>query len=219
MELPCNYILERRTVKHSRIRVSENCTVRVIVPKCFTEHEIFSLLNKKQGWINRHLHNFEYNRKRIDLLGGQLLYLGCRYRYFYSSRYKRKVIVDQKHKTIQAMPDLLEPANQKKWYRQEAEKYLKQRIVFLSKQHKIGFNRLFIRDQKTKWGNCSSNKNISLNWRLIKTPEYVIDYIILHELVHARVMDHSKQFWMALRNICPEYNRAIKWLQRYGNNI
>ncbi|MCF8226581.1 MAG: M48 family metallopeptidase [Bacteroidales bacterium] len=86
---------------------------------------------------------------------------------------------------------------------------------------KLGFryNKIFIRNQRKKWGNCSKEKNISLNWRLIKTPLFESDYLIVHELVHTLVMNHTNKFWTLLKSHYPDYKDAMNWLDKYGNNI
>ena len=81
------------------------------------------------------------------------------------------------------------------------------------------YKAVYIRDQKTKLGNCSSDKNISLNWRLIKVPTLVSDYIIIHELVHTKIMNHSAKFWTLLKSLYPDYKEAINWLDKYGNSL
>ena len=84
-----------------------------------------------------------------------------------------------------------------------------------------GFNpgRVTIRNQKTRWGSCSSTGAISLNWRLIQVPAFVREYVILHELVHLDHLDHSTRFWERLAKACPNLNAAEKWLKLHGNRI
>jgi predicted metal-dependent hydrolase len=67
-------------------------------------------------------------------------------------------------------------------------------------------------NQKTVWGNCSKKQNISLNWQLIHAPHFVIDYVILHELLHTRYMSHNQAFWRSMLRLCERYKDAIKWL-------
>ena len=74
-----------------------------------------------------------------------------------------------------------------------------------------------VRNQRTRWGSCSSAGVISLNWRLIQTPEFVRDYIIYHELMHLREMNHSTRFWARVAEVCPEWQRAETWLKRNGS--
>ena len=89
----------------------------------------------------------------------------------------------------------------------------------LAEENRFKYSHVYIRNQMTKWGNCSAKKNISLNWRLVRAPQYVVDYIILHELLHTETMNHSQQFWIRLRSIMPDYQSAISWLEKYGSSI
>lgn len=218
MELPDNYILIRKEVKHARLRVSEDGQVRIIAPPAFSEEDITAMLKKKAKWIDSNLKYFN-GMATIELQRNQLLLFGNRYSYFYDTTYAQKVVVDHEHKTITSQKDLLDPKVQENWYRRVAKKHLTKRTKELSVKMKLPFNKLFIRESKTKWGNCSKKKNISLNWKLIKAPDYVIDYIIIHELLHTVVMSHTHKFWTLLKSYYPDYKESIKWLEKYGNSL
>jgi predicted metal-dependent hydrolase len=218
MQLPDNYILIQKDVKHARVRVSEDGSVRIIAPPSFSEQEIETLIRKKQRWIDKNTKFFS-RMSKINLQRNQLLLYGNRYNYFYDSEYKQKVIIDHEFKTIRASRNLLDIAVQEKWYKGIAKKYLTRRTFELSEKLNFKYNKLYIRNQRKKWGNCSYKKNISLNWRLIKAPLFVIDYIIIHELVHTIVMKHTHKFWTLLRSHYPDYRQAVNWLDRYGNDL
>ena len=70
-----------------------------------------------------------------------------------------------------------------------------------------------VRNQRSRWGSCSANGTVSLNWRLVQTPDFVRDYIILHELMHLRQMNHSDRFWREVERLCPNYAIAERWLK------
>jgi len=218
MQLPENYILIRKEVKHARLRVSEDGKVRIIAPPSFSEDDISSLLNKKSKWIAKNLQFFE-NMSEIELQRNQLLFFGNRYNYFYDTTFAQKVIINHEHKTITAKRDLLDLKIQQKWYRKVAKLYITNRTEQLAEKLNFQFNKLYIRNQRNKWGNCSIDKNISFNWKLIKTPKYVIDYIIIHELLHTTVMEHTNKFWTLLKSYYPNYKESIKWLEKYGNSL
>lgn len=74
-----------------------------------------------------------------------------------------------------------------------------------------------VRDQRSRWGSCSANGTISLNWRLVQTPDFVRDYIIYHELMHLREMNHSARFWARVEEVCPGWRDAERWLKRNGS--
>jgi predicted metal-dependent hydrolase len=96
---------------------------------------------------------------------------------------------------------------------------LVKRTEELAAQTKSQIERVTIRSQRTRWGSCSRRRAISLNWRLIQTPAFVSDYIILHELMHLRQMNHSKRFWDEVEKVCPTWREAEKWLRQHGHEI
>jgi predicted metal-dependent hydrolase len=73
-----------------------------------------------------------------------------------------------------------------------------------------------VRNQRSRWGSCSDNGTISLNWRLVQTPDFVRDYIIYHELMHLLEMNHSDRFWARVEEVCPDWREAERWIKRNG---
>ena len=80
-------------------------------------------------------------------------------------------------------------------------------------------NKIFVMGQRTKWGNCSGKRNLSFNWRLILAPSYVFRYLVVHEMVHLVVPDHSPKFWLTVQSHCPEAERARRWLAANGSRL
>ncbi len=105
------------------------------------------------------------------------------------------------------------------WLLDKARGHLARRTHELAGEHGFHFERLFIRSQTTKWGTCSSKKNLSLNRKLIQCPEMVIDYLIIHELCHLKEMNHSARYWAHVAEHYPNYRDAEAWLKRYGNVV
>jgi len=99
--------------------------------------------------------------------------------------------------------------------RRLAEQELPPRTRELAQVHGIFINRVIVRAQKTRWGSCSARGTISLNWRLIQAPASVSDYLIIHELMHRREMNHSSRYWKQVENACPDYRQAELWLKRF----
>jgi hypothetical protein len=98
--------------------------------------------------------------------------------------------------------------------RRIAERELPPRTRALADRLGIKINRVTVRAQKTRWGSCSTRGAISLNWRLIQTPPEVVDYLIIHELMHRREMNHSKRYWKLVADAFPAYREAEKWLKK-----
>jgi len=99
--------------------------------------------------------------------------------------------------------------------RKVARKILCRRIGELAQLHNFVYNRVSIRKQKTRWGSCSSKNNINLNANLLHLPSELMDYVLLHELVHTRVKDHSKDFWDELNTIVPNARQVDRRLKDY----
>jgi predicted metal-dependent hydrolase len=99
------------------------------------------------------------------------------------------------------------------WLNFKAKENLSNRVWTLALKYGFKYNKVTIRDQRTRWGSCSSNKTISLNWRLIQIPPKHCDYIILHELNHLKHMDHSIRFWRSLEAMCPWFRESEAWLK------
>lgn len=90
------------------------------------------------------------------------------------------------------------------------------RVLEIALEHGLEVRSVQVRDQRSRWGSCSLRKTISLNWRLVQTPEFVRDYIIIHELMHLREMNHSAKFWRHVEAACPKYLEAERWLRKHS---
>lgn len=83
----------------------------------------------------------------------------------------------------------------------------------------VAYGRISIREQKTRWGSCSSKGNLNFNWRLIFAPEEVLDYVVVHELAHRREMNHSKAFYAIVESVLPDYRSPRRWLREHGHSL
>lgn len=102
----------------------------------------------------------------------------------------------------------------KEWYRSEASVVIKQSVWRMSRRLDLRFDTIMIRSQKTRWGSCSSQGNLSFNFKLATAPQEVIDYVVLHELMHLKEPNHSKRFWRLVEQECPKYREYREWLKR-----
>ena len=96
-----------------------------------------------------------------------------------------------------------------------AREYLIDRLNFLSQKHGLGYNRVYIKNQKTRWGSCSGKNNINLNINLVRLPKELIDYTILHELVHTRVKNHGRRFWDQMEKLIGNAKKLDSQLSEY----
>jgi predicted metal-dependent hydrolase len=100
-----------------------------------------------------------------------------------------------------------------------ARRELPARCLELAARHRLTVSRVVIRNQRSRWGSCSTRGSIALNWRLIQMPPEIADYVVLHELMHLRQGNHSRRFWKEVEGVCPEWREAETWLRRYGREI
>lgn len=103
--------------------------------------------------------------------------------------------------------------------RKLAKEELPELVLAAAREHRVRVAKVAIRDQKTRWGSCSSNRAISLNWRLVMAPEATRDYIVLHELMHLRQMNHSPAFWRLVEAACPDFRKHERWLSEHQESL
>jgi predicted metal-dependent hydrolase len=101
-------------------------------------------------------------------------------------------------------------------WRARAKAVLPERLSELAGRHGCVVKAVSIRSQKTRWGSCGRNGHISLNWRLMLMPDWVRDYVLIHELMHLKRLDHSPKFWRLVEAACPDYRAARQWLRANG---
>jgi predicted metal-dependent hydrolase len=101
----------------------------------------------------------------------------------------------------------------------QAASVLPPRLLALAGQHGLTVTKISIRDQRTRWGSCARDGHICLNWRLVLMPEWVRDYVLIHELMHLRRLDHSPAYWRHVAAACPAYRDARTWLRANGARL
>ncbi|HSW90295.1 MAG TPA: SprT family zinc-dependent metalloprotease [Patescibacteria group bacterium] len=103
-----------------------------------------------------------------------------------------------------------------KWLKNRAIEYMLIRLPILAKKMDVTFRAVSFKKQSTRWGSCSSQKNLNFNWKLIHAPKEVIDYVLIHELAHLTHMNHSSAFWDRVAQFDPDYPHHRRWLHKYG---
>lgn len=130
-------------------------------------------------------------------------------------------------KTWQSIPDpptyTIREQNQlaamEKRYKKAAREYIPARVAYFHRFTGGSYDKITIRDQKTRWGSCSSNGTLSFNYRLMLAPPRILDYVVVHELCHLKHMDHSPAFWQSVEAVLPDYSERKQWLKEHGNEL
>lgn len=216
--IACEIIYKK--VKRITLKVDYTLKVKIICPENYSKQEIQSFIAEKKSWIQKQITHFQkLNYKKITLQSNQILVFGSPYKYVYTPSLTGKTQFHHDAKTIYTDKLLLQKEVLLDWYKKLATLFLVERVKKLAFEHGFTCHKISVRNQKTRWGSCSSNKNISLNWKLIKTPLWVIDYVILHELAHTIHLNHSPSFWNLVAKVCPYYKQAEQWLKEYGHQL
>lgn len=101
----------------------------------------------------------------------------------------------------------------------KALKYIPDRVAYFAPIVGVNYGRITIRNQKTRWGSCSSKGNLNFNCLLMLAPPEVIDYVVVHELCHRKQMNHSAAFWKEVAKVLPDYRTSVKWLKTEGGML
>ena len=102
---------------------------------------------------------------------------------------------------------------------EEALKVIPERVEYFAKVIGVTYGKITIRNQKTRWGSCSSKGNLNFNCLLMLAPPEVLDYVVVHELCHRKQMNHSKAFWLEVEKVLPDYKEARKWIKEEGSQM
>jgi predicted metal-dependent hydrolase len=181
-------------VRHARakryvIRVTDEGTVRVTVPRWGSKRAAAAFAAEQHAWIEKQLHARaereirERERRTANEHAGQTN--------------------DERRASERLLME-------------RARKELPPRLLELASRHGLAVARISIRNQRWRWGSCSRSGHICLNWRLVTMPEEVRDYVLIHELMHLKRMDHSPKFWKLVAEACPAYKEARAWLRSHS---
>jgi predicted metal-dependent hydrolase len=151
-----------------------------------------------------------------QLNGRSILYKGKNYKAFIDKETKGNFIFNGKFIISENIADQFSiKLNQ--WLMAEAKEKLIPKVVEFAKKLGVEFNLIMISDIQLRWGSCTPKNNININYRIIKAPSFVSNYIIVHELTHLLVPNHTKEFWQIVKTAYPKYVEAKKWLLEKGN--
>ena len=211
----------RSNRKTLSLSINENADLVVRAPHRLSDDEIQKFISEKSTWINnkQRLIKAQLEDNENQHLRSQCLYLG--------SLYPLK-IDNSNVEPISFNGHMFTTANVnreeislplKSWYKKRFIEVALPRLNYFSDKYKLKVNQVRVKEQKTLWGSCSSKNNINLNYLLIMAPMNVIDYVIVHELVHTIHKNHSVNFWQKVETIIPNYKDARYWLKENGHQL
>jgi len=215
-QVPLALVRNRRARRYV-LRLRPDGTARVSIPRGGSALEARRFAERNIPWLERQLLR-QASRPlgpKSWSAGTEILFRGKSVRLELCSLEDTTVLrfADQQLE-LKQLPDDLRPAVEGHLWKLAADE-LPTRVCEFAALHKLEVRRVMVRNQRSRWGSCSRNGTISLNWRLIQAGEYVRDYIILHELAHLKHMNHSRRFWAEVERLCPDFERAEAWLKAH----
>lgn len=186
-------------------------------PKTLTKAKINELIAEKSKWIISKIklnETKQQNKREIsNLENGKLVYMGqvCDIHFGSQSNYVLEYREGVFYTPFKSPDEIRSFVIE--WYKQNAKYYLKNRTAFIASKYNFRYKSVKINSATSRWGSCSSDNSINYSWKLLQAPPEVIDYVVIHELVHTIIKDHSSKFWATVGKIYPDYPNAVKWLK------
>ena len=209
---------KRKTLSLS---INENADLVVRAPHRASYDEIQKFISEKSAWIDnkQRLIKAQLEDNLNHHSSNKCLYLGSLYPLKIDNNSIEPISFNGQMFTITNVNRERISLSLKSWYKKRFIEVALPRLSYFSDKYKLKVNQVRVKEQKTLWGSCSNKNNINLNYLLIMAPMKVIDYVIVHELVHTIHKNHSAKFWQKVETIMPNYKDARNWLKDNGYKL
>jgi predicted metal-dependent hydrolase len=214
-----------RLIRSKRKTVGLEVTLEALLivraPRNLSQSEISEIVDKESSWILKKQKFFRENHNKIKekkfIEGEEFLYLGRGYKLRVVDNTADALIVSDD--VFYLSGDFFDNAREiiEHWYQKMAYEVVSERAAYYSYVSGIKFKQINITGAKKRWGSCGANGNLNIAWRLVMAPVTVIDYVIVHELAHIEIRNHSKDFWRRVESVIPDYKKDEKWLRDNGH--
>jgi predicted metal-dependent hydrolase len=211
------YTLKTSTrAKNIRIAINPKGEVTVTKPRLIPMFAVKRFIKQHQNWIDRNLTKIK--ARQTKLKPNTLYYKGKLYQFKYLPG-TFKITLHHPNLTVSAYsrPSAIRQLIKK--LQQQSRQTITEQTKKYAAKMKLTYKKIRFKDQKTRWGSCSSQKNLNFNWRLIMTPPSVLTYVVIHELAHLRHMNHSRKFWDFVEKYDPDYRENRRWLKRHQEEL
>lgn len=200
------------------IEINSSGKLTIRAPINATNDEIESVINIKSKWISKKL---SYIKEKSPAQNLQIMedrkiyYLGKPLKIHFEDIDFPIMLLE---KGIVIAKEYKEYSKQvlNKWYRDKAYQLIGERLAEILEQTGYSITKFGVTNARRRWGSCSSKDSVNFSWRLVMAPIKVIDYVIIHELVHTEIKNHSKLFWNKVEEIVPDYRKSLEWLKNHS---
>jgi len=225
-------VLFERSDKAKRLSISVRPLkgVRVAVPPHISFEKAEQLIYTKADWIREHQTRMQQQEEKVTVYTNDSDFRTKHHtlRLLTHARYDMRCLVEDGYINVffPAFKDVRDPDVQKfirksieEAYRKEAKQHLPQRVAFFAEKFGFAYQNVFIKNAKSRWGSCSYNNNINLNLHLMRLPDALCDYVILHELAHTVEKNHGPHFWNLLDSVCGDSRILDRKLKAFRISI
>lgn len=212
-------IVRSKRKKTASIMIERDGSISVLVPENMKENVITEILDSKEYSIIKnqtlwHIAN-DGKENRPFVNGQTFMFKGQNYSLILKDDASTEIeLINGVFLLNSSVKDFRTAFEQ--FYKKECKKFLAERYNILKDKVPFRPKKIAVRQMSTRWGSCTPNGNININWNCIMAPQFVFDYILVHELIHLKYHRHDKDFWQTVEFIVPDYEKAKEWLLRNG---
>ncbi|HNB41217.1 MAG TPA: SprT family zinc-dependent metalloprotease [Anaerolineales bacterium] len=209
---------KRRTIA---LIVERDGSLTVRAPRRATLNDIYGFIQEKTDWILRSREKLKAIKpipKKAYVDGERFLFLGQEYELRLVPPQRPALKFDGGFTLSTSAQERGELAFTK-WYKTQALTLFTERVNYYANLHGLIPKEVKVNSAKTRWGSCTSAGTLNFTWRLVMAPLEVIDYVVLHELAHLKVKNHSPRFWKLVESLCPDFKHHRKWLRDHGETM
>jgi predicted metal-dependent hydrolase len=232
--LPFSYHIRRSPrATQTRITVTPGKVV-VVAPVKVSEHKIHQFVQSKQQWIIQALAKIEAKTGQHKKLapavyshGAEIPYQGTTYQLAIRPTKLKRIKIEFCREFIAHVPEVLMVKDHGveikealiRWLKKESKYQVEQLVNQHAQRKQLIPRTIKIKTQKSRWGSCGINNDININWLLIVAPPEVLEYVVVHELCHIKIRNHSANFWALVAEHLPDYQSRRRWLKTHGGSL
>jgi len=202
------------------LQITNDARLIVRAPFFASEEFVLKLIRRKESWIKAKQDYFKQRQNKIPVRnfspGEEFLFLGQSYPLVVIENLPKAVVLDKSLMISQVVlgnaKDHLEC-----WYKTQALAHITQRVEYFAQTTGLQYRSIRINNATTRWGSCGPKDTLNFTWRLIMAPARVVDYVVMHELMHLKQKNHSHKFWAQVTQMMPDYKQDERWLKKNGH--
>ncbi len=212
-DITYNYVIsKKRGIKNIRLRLNRDGILRVSMPWYVPKREATKILVENEKWIEKNFDILNFNKNKYYYLGNEIKIVQ---KVVSNISGVNSFLIDDVFYIESTGETLIDETKIfHEWLRKKAELFIFPKVNEIAQKYGFKYNKATTKNVRSRWGSCSSKKNLSFNLKLTYFKPEVIEYVIVHELCHLKEMNHSKNFWMLVESIMPNYKMYRKELKK-----